>query len=53
MSDLIGNPNCWFSHAQVHIIYFVLISKGAEMYNFMLTGLDVHEERLAYQDGVF
>ena len=18
MSDLVGNPNCWFSHAQVH-----------------------------------
>ena len=20
MSDLVGNPNCWFSHAQAHII---------------------------------
>ena len=19
MSDLVGNPNCWFSHAQAHI----------------------------------
>ena len=20
MSDLVGNPNCWFSHAQAHIV---------------------------------
>ena len=20
MSDLVGNPNCWFSHAQAHFI---------------------------------
>ena len=19
MSDLVGNPNCWFSHAQAHL----------------------------------
>ena len=21
VSDLVGNPNCWFSHAQAHIAY--------------------------------
>ena len=20
MSDLVGNPNCWFSHAQAHFL---------------------------------
>ena len=20
MSDLVGNPNCWFSHASAHIV---------------------------------
>ena len=21
VSDLVGNPNCWFSHAQAHIVF--------------------------------
>ena len=21
VSDLVGNPNCWFSHAQAHILF--------------------------------
>ena len=23
MFDLVGNPNCWFCHAQAHILYTV------------------------------
>ena len=25
MSDLVGNPNCWFSHAQAHLSFFFLV----------------------------
>ena len=25
MSDLVGNPNCWFSHAQAHLFLFCLL----------------------------
>ena len=28
MSDLIGNPNCWFSHAQAQVIYALLQDLG-------------------------
>ena len=28
MSDLVGNPNCWFSHAQAHIIKIKLFLQG-------------------------
>ena len=24
MSDLVGNPNCWFSHAKAHLYSFFL-----------------------------
>ena len=26
MLDLVGNPNCWFSHAQAHILVGLQIS---------------------------
>ena len=29
MSDLFGNPNCWFSHAQAH---FISLQLGARQY---------------------
>ena len=29
MSDLVGNPNCWFSHPVAHILH--LKGPGAEM----------------------
>ena len=25
MSDLVGNPNCWFSHAQAHFLSAVAV----------------------------
>ena len=25
MSDLVGNPNCWFSHAKAHLICLIQI----------------------------
>ena len=23
MSDVVGNPNCWFSHAKAHLKYLI------------------------------
>ena len=25
MLDLVGNPNCWFYHAQAHMIFFAFV----------------------------
>ena len=27
MSDLVGNPNCWFSYAQAHILYLYRVEE--------------------------
>ena len=37
VSDLVGNPNCWFSHAQVQIYSsFVVISSRKMLFFFLL-----------------
>ena len=38
MSDLVGNPNCWFCHAQALLRYSALnrSATGAAMYGFYL-----------------
>ena len=46
MSDLVGNPNCWFSHAQAHIIVEVkALTEAIEKQNGQPTDLKqyVHE----------
>ena len=25
MLDLVGNPNCWFCHAQAHVVFFFIL----------------------------
>ena len=42
MSDLVGNSNCWFSHAQAHIIYRFAVQNSPTMTNVMNKGVNFH-----------
>ena len=32
MSDLVKNPNGWFSHAHAHIVYYFYYNKGRDVF---------------------
>ena len=33
MSDLVGNPNCWFCHAQAHFALFIVVNGASLLFN--------------------
>ena len=35
MSDLVGNPNCWFSHAQAQLSYVYNIIVTLDLYLYL------------------
>ena len=36
VSDLVGNPNCWFSHAQAHILKTKLFLLAVRLFSVVL-----------------
>ena len=47
MIDLVGNQNCWFSHAHAHIIVFVVcLTRCYTRSVFFLLFIVLHDSRL-------